>query len=301
MDRRSDKHKELHDEIDLEKKTTIKRRFYNFLITILTTFIIILLYSHFISTKGLIIKEYKYKNNNLPKSFDGLKLIHFGDLHYKTTVHEKELINLVDNINLLKPDIVVFTGDLLDKKTMYTNDDLDILTKYLNDIKVTNNKYIIKGNHDYNNKYEQVINKTDFVLLNNNYDEIYYNKDKILISGSGSSIKKDQNIKDALSYYKDKDNEKLFNIYLTHEPDNTTDILNEKKVDLILSGHSHNGQIRFPFYGPITKVRGAKKYNEEHYKINNTDLFITSGIGTSTYPFRLFNKPSINFYSFFTK
>ena len=63
-----------------------------------------------------------------------------------------------------------------------------------------------------------------------------------------------------------------------------------------MAGHSHNGQVRLPFIGAIVKNQGAKKYYNEYYKIKNTDLYISGGIGTSTLPFRLFNRPNINFY-----
>ena len=66
--------------------------------------------------------------------------------------------------------------------------------------------------------------------------------------------------------------------------------------DLVLAGHSHNGQVALPFYGAIILPNHAKNYYKPHYKINDTDLFISSGIGTSNFNFRLFNRPSFNLY-----
>ena len=68
------------------------------------------------------------------------------------------------------------------------------------------------------------------------------------------------------------------------------------KPNLILAGHSHNGQIRLPIIGGLTKFEEAKKYSNSKYNIDNTTLFISGGLGTSKYEFRLFNHPSINFY-----
>ena len=70
---------------------------------------------------------------------------------------------------------------------------------------------------------------------------------------------------------------------------------------MIIAGHSHNGQIILPLIGPLMKKEGAKKYVSSYYKINNTNLYISGGIGNSKYQFRLLNHPSINFYRLRTK
>ena len=64
--------------------------------------------------KQLEIIEYPIINESIPESFDGFKIVHFSDIHFGTTVNEKELESIVNKINLLKPDILVFTGDLFD-------------------------------------------------------------------------------------------------------------------------------------------------------------------------------------------
>ena len=86
---------------------------------------------------------------------------------------------------------------------------------------------------------------------------------------------------------------------MVHEPDSSTDIINNhNNTDLILAGHSHNGSIRIPFANfPLERKEGAKKYNQEQYQINNTKLFISSGLGTNnSIGIRLFCRPSINFF-----
>ena len=90
------------------------------------------------------------------------------------------------------------------------------------------------------------------------------------------------------------ENDVKYKILLLHEPD-TIDNLSER-FDLILAGHSHNGQVRLPLIGATILPDGAKRYYEEHYTINNTELFISSGLGTSSLPLRFMNHPSINFY-----
>ena len=80
-----------------------------------------------------------------------------------------------------------------------------------------------------------------------------------------------------------------------HKPD-TFDDIKQYNFNLVLAGHSHNGQIRLPIYGAILTPKGAKKYYKPHYKIDNTDMYISSGIGNTVIDYRLFNRPSFNIY-----
>ncbi len=92
------------------------------------------------------------------------------------------------------------------------------------------------------------------------------------------------------------DNNVDYKIILVHEPDISDKIVKDYSVNLILAGHSHNGQVRLPIIGPIYTPEHAKKYYDNHYDINGTDLYISSGIGVSSFNYRLFDRPSINFY-----
>ena len=97
-------------------------------------------------------------------------------------------------------------------------------------------------------------------------------------------------------YSKLKIDNNLFTIAITHKPDNTDKIIEYFSPDIILAGHSHNGQVSLPFVGPLMKRIGSTKYIESYYKINKTELFISGGIGNTKYNMRLFNHPSINFF-----
>ena len=71
--------------------------------------------------------------------------------------------------------------------------------------------------------------------------------------------------------------------------------------NMIIAGHSHNGQIILPLIGPVIKKEGAKKYISSYYDIDGIPLYISGGLGNSYYPFRLLNHPSINLYRLRTK
>lgn len=296
---RSEKNKKLDESLKKEEKAKQRQHiFYRVLKVIslvMLIFILMMLYMHFIGTKGLVVREYKIESKTLPESFHGFKVVHFSDLHYLTTINKKEVDSIVDKINELKPDLVVFTGDLIDKEKTPTEKELESLINSLNKIKATTGLYAIKGNHDYNNNYfEKVFSETEFKVLNNSYELIYYKgSTPILLTGVNSILENDCDINQAFSF-ENKDN--LYTISLLHEPDVIDDIINNYKVDLALAGHSHNGQIRLPGIGAILSVPEGKKYLNKEYKINDTELYVSGGLGTSIYEFRFFNRPSINLY-----
>ena len=258
----------------------------------------ILLYSRFVATKGLKVKEYKVVNTKITNSYHGIKVVQLSDVHYGSTINEKELNNIVDKINEINPDIVVLTGDLIDDRISYNK---DIIINCLSKINAKLGKYAISGNHDLPlDDYNYIIKESGFTNLDNTYELIYYKSNEpIIISGIGYGeedvgIKTEQFDK-YISELKADDIKPIYSILLVHEPD-TVDNLDLSKYDLVLAGHSHNGQVRLPFIGALYTPDSAKNYYDEYYKINNTDLYISSGLGTSMYKFRLFNKPSINFY-----
>lgn len=244
------------------------------------------------------VREYKIQNKSIPDSFVGLKIVHFSDVHYGTTIKENELQKIIKKINDIRPDLVLFTGDLFDKNISYSTEELDTLKKELSTIKADLGKFAVTGNHDYeNNTFDAIMDESGFKILKNNYNLIHH-KDltPIFIGGVPSSLQDKQDYEELFSYQQEEnENQPYYKIILMHEPDNVTK-LNTYDVDLVLAGHSHNGQVRLPFIGAVITPKGAKNYYDEYYKVNKTDLFISGGLGTSTLPVRLLNKPSINLY-----
>lgn len=281
------------------------KRIINIIIFLMIIIVGVLFYARFIGTTGLNTKEIVINDTNLNNSYDGLKIVHFSDLHYTRVITNTRVKELIDEINLLKPDIVVFTGDLIDTDSTPSDENKQKLINFLKSINSTYGKYAVVGNHDYDNHLDlvkEIYNSSNFTLLVNNYDIIYNNNnDKIFIGGLDTVSFDLADIDSTMSYF--IDNEDInYKIILVHEPDYTDTIISKyPSVNLILSGHSHGGQVRLPIVGGIINNSNAKKYNDEHYKINDTNLFVSYGIGVSRYNFRLFNRPSINFYRVYNK
>ena len=260
-----------------------------------------ILYSRYIATSGLITNEIVINDNNIPTSFDGLKIVHFSDLHYTRIITKERVNDIVEEINLINPDIVVFTGDLVDTDKVLTEDDKIFLIESLSNINSTYGKYAIYGNHDIANNSENIIdiyNKSNFKILDNDYDIIYSkNNDKIFVGGLNSVSHELEDINKVMSYYDSNDSTNTYNIILLHEPDYADNIVNSyDNINLIFAGHSHGGQVRLPIMGALYTPQNGHKYVKGYYDLNGTSLYVTSGIGVSRYNFRLFNKPEINFY-----
>ncbi|MEG0826226.1 MAG: metallophosphoesterase [Bacilli bacterium] len=271
----------------MKKKIIISS--FTIIILIFATF----LYARYIGTSGLKVKEYTI-DANITDNFYGLKIVHFTDLHYKMTTHKQDLDIIVNKINLIKPDIVIFTGDLIDKSVTVTEQIKLELIDCLSKINVKIGKYAVNGNHD-KDEFKIIMNNSGFNILNNEYDLIYKETNyPILIAGinSNSIDKRHINEKIKTTYEYIDSHEIQYKILILHEPDYS----DFKNFDLILAGHSHNSQINIPIVKNIVKVNGAKKFYKPYYKVNNNDLFISSGIGTSKMKIRLFNHPSFNFY-----
>lgn len=257
----------------------------------------ILLYSRYVATSGLITKEYVI-TTDIADSYDGFKIVHFSDLHYGRIITEQELKIISKEINLINPDIVVFTGDLIDDSIDIDNFNDEKLISFLSSIKAKYGKYAVRGNHDYvvyADKIKNLFADSGFTYLENSYDILYNeSNDKIFIGGLDTSFYDKDDLDKTLAYQ----NENIsYKIMLTHEPDISDEIVSkDNTINLILAGHSHNGQVRLPFIGALVTPEKAKKYYDNYYKIQNTDLYVSSGIGVSKVDFRLFNRPSINFY-----
>ena len=270
-------------------------------VIILILMFITIYYSMYVEPSNITIKEINVINEDLPKSFYGYKIAHISDIHYNNTIFKKDLKKVFNTINKSKPNIIVITGDLLDKKIKYTDKDKNDLVELLNSLK-SEYKYIITGDHDKSNLFKEIINNTDFKLLDNSYEIIYNGDyDPILISGLSTSsdninIANKLNSTDSII----KQYKITYNIMLMHEPSLSEEI-NTDNYQLLLAGHTHNGQINIPFIKKVLLPKNSKAYTKSYYKLNDCDLYISNGIGTTNYKARLFNKPTVYLYRLLDK
>ena len=115
------------------KKIVLKTLKIMFLIVLIMSSSFI--YITYVSNKKIIVNEKRIVSKNLPSNFDGLKIIQLSDIHYGTTIYKKELVEIVKLINERNPDLVVFTGDLIDKNYKMKLKEKEDLTKNIKENK----------------------------------------------------------------------------------------------------------------------------------------------------------------------
>lgn len=259
------------------------------LLLIITVIVVgVFLYSKYIGTKKIIVKEYRIASENIPSSFSGKKIVYFSDLLYGSSVYSDDLDYIKDKINVLKPDIVIFGGDLVHKDFKLNEEDRNSLIKFLKDIDAKLGKYSSLGSLD-NDDVKNMLEEANFKVLINKDELVYSDSDYIVLSFIGSYNKSEYKINEVM-------NINGFNIVITHEGDLIDSVLEKKYPDMILSGNSVGGEIRLPYFGGVFSFAGSKKYKEEKYNIGDSKVFVSSGIGTKKIYKRFNNRPSISLF-----
>jgi len=199
----------------------------------------------------------------------------------------------------LRPDIVLFTGDLFNHDSVIENKDVNFLIEQLSSIQSKYGNYAVLGDNDYSHldAIKNIYIQSNFVLLENSYAVIHNeNNDKLWIGGISSPTEAEVDF-DFITNYFSNQGDVRFQIMLSHEPDQIDPILAvHPNTSLILSGHSLNGSINVPLIKKLLLPDGAKKYYEAYYEVGDAKAYISNGIGVDQINFRLINTPSINFY-----
>lgn len=276
----------------------LPRKYYLKVISVLTLLIWGLVgYGYFVGFEQLEIREIEYACSDLPEAFDGYRIVHFSDAHIGTYTGSRQwlLQRAVDTINALRPDIVLFTGDL---QNVYP-DELDVQVPILSQLKAHDGVMSVLGNHDYavyqdcdesqkqrNNKHTiQSERKMGWTLLLNENRIIRRDSDSIVIAGMENWGKMKRmprrgDVKKSLTGISDS----AFVVMLQHDPTCWREkILPECKAQLTLSGHTHGGQVSLLGLSPA-----SLSYDEWGgvYEQDGRTLIVSTGLG-ALIPFRL--------------
>ena len=254
--------------------------------------------------KRIVINRKDIVFPKLPRSFNGYKIVHISDLHIGTYKKSPECVrNIVDAVNSLQPDVIFFTGDLINKEVSEINGFIDILRR----LHATDGIYSVLGNHDFCRyriyrfpdsplkefeRLTEIQKSLGWKLLRNESVTILRGNDKISVIGVdyySPRTRKNSTLTDALNGV-DRHN---FKILLTHDPSHwraevTTSFFD---ISLTLSGHTHAMQFKIGRWSPA-----RWRYREWGglYRQSEQYLFVSQGIGENV-AFRFGAYPEIGF------
>jgi predicted MPP superfamily phosphohydrolase len=268
----------------------------NFLIGTGTTAAALALYSGEVARHEVDIVHRPIAIANLPAAFNGYRIVQLSDIHLDEYTEPFFLERIVSKVNTLNPDLVLLTGDFIThgsitfiagRSAAYRCAEIiATLTAPL--------RYGILGNHDVAFDAPlviQALSSHGTPVLVNRYLPIERNGARLWLCGVDDPGQSNPDLGLALPTKPDGPV-----ILMAHEPDYADTVMAHPRghlVDLMLSGHSHGGQIRLPFLGPLILPPLGEKYPEGHYRFNRMQLYVNRGIGTVGLPFRLNCPPEI--------
>lgn len=255
-------------------------------------------YGKEVEPSSLHIQKEVIRSPKLTNAFNNKKIVHFSDTHLGFHYSVNDLNKLVKKINNLSPDIIVFTGDLIDDPNHLQKE--QGIAETLSQLHANDGKFWIYGNHDHGgygtDKVFTIMERAGFTLLQNSHIVLEKNNEKLIIAGIDDVMLGKPDLHTALQHT----NPDIFTILLAHEPDFADETVNFP-VDVQLSGHSHGGQVRLPIIGHLYTPLHAEKYVLGKYALaNNLQLFVNGGIGTTRVPYRFLCKPEIHEYTLMT-
>ncbi|WMM26415.1 metallophosphoesterase [Tissierella sp. MB52-C2] len=242
------------------------------------------------------ISKFRVKNIRIDskKVRNNFKITQISDFHSNNLIN---LENMVDRVKKFDPNFIVLTGDIIDSNDMKLDTVIKLFEALL---KLNKEIYFVQGNHENRSElYKDLkdeMEKLGIIILEDSSTTIIVNNEKINLTGL-KFYPKSREYKE-ITYYQEtiKDlNLDYYNILLRHSPNNVEDILNGNE-DLVISGHTHGGQVRIPLIGAIVAPGQGlfPKLDKGIFRINDTNLYIDSGLGNSAAPIRAFNPVQIS-------
>lgn len=239
---------------------------------------------------GLMLTKMTY-HGDIPEGFDGYKILQVADLQNKVFGKNQEPI--LHKIEQSAPDIIVLTGDLLDRNRT----DVDAAMKFIKEIVNFAPVYFVSGNHEHQSgEWERLSDEmveAGVTILNNGKSIIQRKGDTITLLGLAD--KRVNQHYDKILHTLMVGQEDSFNILLSHRPELFEAYVAEG-VDLVFTGHAHGGQIRIPFLkqGIFAPHQGFfPQYTEGMHEKDGTVMVVSRGLGNSTFPIRMFNRPEL--------
>ena len=250
------------------------------------------------------IRNVVFTKQGLNPALNNFRLIMISDLHADRHTDSRRLGNYINKVNNLKPDLVLIGGDMISGNPQY----IDTSAEYVGKIEARYGVFSCRGDHEYwayrpdmQRSVGEITDKLwkhNVFMINNENKRIDINGAKMLISFITYTYpdKINSDLLDKLTSEKKED----LNILLSHQPEgDIPEIAAERNYDLMLSGHTHGGQITFlfPFFN-LSPTLIETSFVRGNFHIGNMMLVVTRGLGMSLVPIRLNTTPEITVITF---
>lgn len=277
---------------DIRSRKRKKRRWAGFLFLLIAAPFLLAGYARYVEPYMLITRTVTIEAT---KHVPECTIVFFSDTHFGKDYSEKNIERIVKRINRSEPDLVIFGGDFLDN---YARDrealDLEYIGAELSKIEASYGKFAVWGNHDYGGGavriYQDLMTDGGFQVLENEsclIEELnmkVFGYDDYLLGRTEESLYQIQS--------------QYFNLIAAHEPV-VADFIENTGDNLLLTGHTHGGQVGIPAIREKVIPKGSGGYakglytKEEIGTQSSLQMFVSSGIGTTFYPIRFLNVPEI--------
>jgi uncharacterized protein len=241
-----------------------------------------------IEAKWCRVSRHTVSVPRLPAAFSGTTLALLGDVHHGPFVPLGYVEHVVALAQSLEPDLVCFVGDYVHNGARYIDPCWDVLSG----LRAKLGRFAVLGNHDHWDGAEatrRALQRSAVPELRNRGEWVRRGGARLRVAGLGDIMEDEQDLGAALGDATLDDPVLL----LVHEPD-AVESIRDPRVGLVLSGHTHGGQIVIPGYGaPVIPSRYGQKYAEGLVRGPTTRVFVTRGVGTISPPVRLFCRPEI--------
>ena len=231
----------------------------------------------------------------LPEAFKNFKVIQLSDIHHSSFVSEAEITSVCEHVNTLEPDLVVLTGDYISHSADY----IPGCARALGHLRAKHGVYAVLGNHDHwtdGAMMKQALEAQSIRVLCNENVRLEKDGATICIAGVDDLMMKLDDMKAALAGTSRLETR----ILLAHNPALIREAA-RAGVDLMLSGHTHGGQIDWKLLAPKKDTalsrwlhRPSRKFMRGHAVLGNTQLYVNRGLGTVVVPLRYGCMPEVS-------
>lgn len=245
----------------------------------------------FVETSAIEINRLAIELRNLPASFAGLRVVQLSDVHHSSYMSAQRIAEVVDAVNALDGDVIVLTGDYVSYSPYY----IAGAAETLGQLRAPLGVFAVLGNHDHWNNADEVaraLEREGISVLRNTHTRVDLGGESVIFAGIDDLTVRAADLDRALR----GTGSDSVRILLSHNPG----IIRQaalRAVDLVLSGHTHGGQVRVPLIGAPTVYNYPKELVSGHARMGGTQIYVNRGLGTVIVPVRVGSCPEITVFT----